>query len=851
MIPTFDTVNGFAARLWNEGQLFGVNSDPRALVAPVVEQALWRRFAQEISGATSAESAVLAAGFAEAWQLEHFHRETIGAAPLNVIAHGNNGELYREARQRFSHALNRQQAISGSELFGALAKSVWITSVIADQHIVRTPSFIRRNAEESFFSTIAACARQPMHSMVCESNAVTSPGDSAVPLRHEFANERDERRAAIRWAGDWLSATAEHAQSSQIAIVVPELHRERGQWERALASSTLEYNLSLGLPVSKHPWAAAGFALVSSLLNALPVETLSAALRHPRWGRSVDVLRAISARERDLLQRGVAHCRIDEFCLAQVASLRAIQDRIEQVSTTVKIGSDRLSRGQWNAIFERLIAAFSGGDFALDSDTFQLKAALLESIERWLQLDEWLPTVTLSEAQRELIEITDQGAFQPEGSDAPIQVVGLLEAAGVPFDAMWLCGSSDRVLPERQRANPFLALSWQRSVRAGLADVDECDARAARLLAAWRSLCPDIRVSLPLERGGEPLQWSPLWRNFPLQTLSLHDRPDSLHPPNLERLDDERAPSWSPGEKESRGTRAFEAQALCPRRGLAEGRWRLTRWPSPESGLSPLQRGELVHAVAQRLGESLMSTANDFDHARSSLSDWIAESISLMRHDLTHVPSVVWTAEARRLQKVFTTLVEIEASREPFRVLDVEKKVESELCGIHLSMRIDRIDEVHSEAARESEERAYAVIDFKSGSVQRGHLFDERLTLPQLPLYAYALGMNSVAAVAFAKVGDEEQGFASLGSESSGFNASARARIKPPEWLVLKTQWTQQLERLATELRTGEASVAPAYGEATCRNCDFDRFCMVDRRALRALAHDLDALNSGEDEASD
>ncbi len=850
MLPTFDTLNGYAARLWSEAQLFGVNKDPRTLIAPVVEQALWRHFAQELTGATSAESAVLAAGLAEAWQLEHLHVAPAESPSMNRISPSSNGELYREARRRFASALQRQQAITAAELLINLNACEWVEWMVPYKHIITTPSFIRRSAEEAFLSRLASYASKPHFNMGYKDNVNTANADIVSVSRHQFSTELEERRAAIAWATQRLQRHVSAKHPQRIAIVVPELQRERSAWERALRAARLDYNLSLGLPVSKHPWAAAGFTLVGALVSSVPVEIVSAALRHARWGRTGDSLRAISYRERELLERGVSRCTLDEFCSEQVAALRSIRDRISQALGAFSLRRERLSRGQWSSVFEKLIDALSERESALDSGTFQLRASLLESIENWIELDDWLPAVTLVQAQQELIEIADQSAFQPEGSDAPLQVMGLLEAAGVPFDAMWFCGSSDRVLPERQRANPFLSTYWQRSARAGLADGDECEARAARLLHGWQGLCADIRTSIPLERAGEPQQWSPLWRDFHLREFdAVNHLPEVRAVVEIERVNDEKAPRWLLREDESRGTRTFEAQALCPRRGFAEGRLRLKPWPTPQSGLSPLQRGELVHAVAQRLGEALKRTHNDFDRMRAGIAGWIHESIEESRRELPQIPAVVWTSESVRLQKVFASVIEIEARRNPFRVLDIEKTIHSEIGGLRLSMRIDRLDALSQsdgDGDGDANQSAYAVIDFKSGNVQRAQLYDERLTLPQLPLYAQALGMDNVAAVAFAKVGDDEQGFTSLGSEASGFAASRNTRNPPPEWATLKLQWQRQLEELANELLSGEASIAPASGEITCRTCDFDRFCLVDRRALRALANDSDDVVEGD-----
>ena len=52
--------------------------------------------------------------------------------------------------------------------------------------------------------------------------------------------------------------------------------------------------------------------------------------------------------------------------------------------------------------------------------------------------------------------------FQPEGSDAPIQIMGVLEASGMGFDALWVAGLAADRWPPPPQPNPMLPIAWQR-----------------------------------------------------------------------------------------------------------------------------------------------------------------------------------------------------------------------------------------------------------------------------------------------------------------------------------------------------------------------------------------------------
>ena len=52
--------------------------------------------------------------------------------------------------------------------------------------------------------------------------------------------------------------------------------------------------------------------------------------------------------------------------------------------------------------------------------------------------------------------------FQVEDEGAPVQVMGMLEAAGLRFDHLWIMGLHDETLPAPANPNPFLPSALQR-----------------------------------------------------------------------------------------------------------------------------------------------------------------------------------------------------------------------------------------------------------------------------------------------------------------------------------------------------------------------------------------------------
>jgi ATP-dependent helicase/nuclease subunit B len=834
VLPRFSTTKLWFAQLWEEAQLFGLIDDATAVISSAIERALWCHVVESIAQTTSAESNALADRMMEAWMLE----QSYGDGASVPFAIGSSGDMYRAARSRFMALLKSRDAMTAAQLPAWLIQHAEKIRSLVPQYIVQTPSFAPLPSEQRAIKALVSSKGAQLKI------PVSIAGNHQRAKRTVLPDPSEERDAAIEWTQRALAdANAKSHDEAHLpfAIVVPDLKQTRGAWQRRLSASGTSFNLSLGLPVSAHPWAAAGFTLVSALAQPMPVETISQALRHSRWGHSRENSSTAYRPMQSGLKGGNNVSLLSTYISIFPRDNWAISDRVDPLVRELSAQPARRSRMQWRAFFERAIAAFTSQEHALSSEVFQLRQSLMESIETWQSLDEWLPTTTMLEAQQELIAITDQAAFQPEGSDAPLQVIGLLESAGVPFHGMWITSMTEHTLPEASRSNPFLNARWQREARAGLSNIDECDDRATRLVNGWSSLSAQVIASRAERVDGEPQVWSPLvskWSRF--EAVSEIARPATpTSSAKLVALDDERAPAWRAHEEPRHASvRAMESQALCPRRGFAAGRLKLDAWPEHFDGLSPLVRGNLVHAVAESLGRLRKSQTHDEEALHDALPLLVNDAISVAQEKYSQIAEHVWTSERERLIRVWNSLLEKEVLRRPFTVLHVEEDVRTQIGDLNFSLRMDRVDKFDAvdEATGEISKDRLVVIDFKSGNADRNGLLDERLTAPQLPLYAHALGVSSVDAAVYARVSDDAQDFAGLGTKESGFAQKKNStNAEEVSWETIRDGWSEKLATLANELIAGEAALAPAYGEATCNRCDFSRFCRVDFQALSQI----------------
>jgi hypothetical protein len=125
-----------------------------------------------------------------------------------------------------------------------------------------------------------------------------------------------------------------------------------------------------------------------------------------------------------------------------------------------------------------------------------------------------------------------------------------------------------------------------------------------------------------------------------------------------------------------------------------------------------------------------------------------------------------------------------------------------------------------------------AVIDYKTGGdADIKSWLDERPKLPQLPLYAIALGPERIGAVAFARVRTGDTGYAGLVHDAATFPGlrSPGARGWPREfgdWREMLESWRRRLTALAEEHVSGDARLAPDPRHA-CEYCHLGALCRI------------------------
>ena len=650
-----------------------------------------------------------------------------------------------------------------------------------------------------------------------------------------------ECHAAAAWAGQQLALNP----AARLGIVVPELGALRetlaaalddvlnpAAISPALAEMPRHYNFSLGLPLARQSIVAVALQLLALAVQPRRIvqEEFCTLLRQPYWSADVseaDNRARLDAQMREFLAPTLPLERVLRFAEKAAAKGLDIARLLENLRAYLAALAGQAARqvpSTWAQVFARMLeAAGWPGERTLSSHEYQARRAYVETLESLAQLDAVLGRVSLAEAYRRLAQLCRERIFQPatEG-DPPVQVMGLLEIADTPLDALWAMGMNDHLWPPPARPNPLLPAELQRNARAPGASAGIQGEFAEVIQRRLLRSAPQVRFSWACTEGGRELRPSPLIAEIPAATQTEFAYRSMIETlvgsAALECIDDALAPAVAAGEAVRGGTGLLRAQAICPAWAFYRYRLGAKAFEEPVDGLDAKARGTLLHAVLQDFWQGRGSaelqalTGMARDAAVAQAVDQALEKFNLaLEQPLT--PRFL-ALERERLRHLVAAWLAIEAQRtQAFRVVACEERRDLAIEGIAVHLVVDRIDEL-ADGRR-------VILDYKTGSnISHASWGEARINEPQLPIYAtlaLAEGMDehTVAAVAFAKVRLEECGFIGVAANAgvlpkvAAIDDAAARKIFAQQisWQALLAHWQASIAAIAREIKAGEAAV--------------------------------------------
>ncbi len=800
------------------------------LIGPAQEQALWLQCVESSDSAaallrptTAAELARDAYSNLLLWNLDW---RSEGVA--QQFRFGEDTRLFLEWATEFERRLQSLGMSTLAALVPDLAAACPVESIVMAE-----------------FGDISPRIRAALETQATELQHHRAGKENAAGVLRPCDSHGGELEAAARWAAE----QHREAPGRRLGILLPGLQQERRDMERALHRAfgsdprkpeTLPVNFSAGIPLSECGPVEAALGLL-----ALPARDSSLA----------ELGRVLQTRYRDSGERegeldAWHYLLLDAREPVPPAEVRhqlgRVSNRLGKQLTLQKLlleaGDARQLRSrrlpsEWRGLFRKLLEDFAWpGPGPLDSLEYQQVELFYKVLEDLGTLDPIEGDITYTAALSSLEQLCAHTVFQAQTPDAPIQVLGLLEAAGLQFDALWVCNMGANEWPQAARPSPFIPVSLQRTHKLPHADANRELEYARQLMAHLRQSCSEILASYTRLDEEVAVAPSPLLDGFKSGAV-VEDLPWPAHwtydSEALAGEADVDAPAVTAEEAANitGGSAIIGNQAQCPFRAFAYHRLIAQPLPDAQIALTAAERGAILHDGLNHLwgelgsSDKLAAATEDMRKTLANESAQIAVDGFRGRGGRRHGEGLL-ALEQKRLEGLLLDWLAVESERSAFVVAAREQRHELELGPLTITLRIDRVDELPGGEK--------LVIDYKSGDSKVRLWLGDRPEDPQLPLYTQLLAPGEVAGVSFAVLRHSAVEYRGLAASSQGpgistdiAKATSKLETSLDDWAALQAHWKAVLQELAQEFLDGHAAVAPIDRKNSCTFCGLEALCRV------------------------
>jgi ATP-dependent helicase/nuclease subunit B len=676
----------------------------------------------------------------------------------------------------------------------------------------------------------------------------------ATPIEHRMlvgaTDEVEELSVAARWVREYL----ERQPGARVAVIVPGLETQRSEIDRVfreVLSPELEdialpdagpYEFSLGRTLTEYPMVAVALELLRWAATALPIERVSGLLLSPYFSSAMEEqgeraeFDAFELRRARMLRPEVS---LDGLIVAMEGSRRraGLGQLLDALRAMRRVAVKRLNdagqltHAEWAERMRELLEA-AGWSVSRHEDSieFQTRRRWERVLDELATLDFDGQRIRFENALEDLERIAQKTVFAPESREAPVQVMGPLEAAGGSFDAVWFLRAGDLSWPVATGGSPLL--SWQMQRELGVSGTDVArDREAARRVTERIAVSTGTVVFSYASESAEGRQRASSVLTGPGLELEKVEVAQLMVAVErvmvaVEEIEDAERVQALPDRVIRGGARILELQAACGFRAFAERRLWSTEVESTELGMDARESGTVVHRVLEYLWDEVRTQSALGAMTSTARAEMLDGCIVRALHRTAELSATVWdeayvAMQRERLRRLLEPWLELELKRKlPFTVKMSEKEFRDVPVGpLRLSVRMDRVDVV---------EGGEVLIDYKTGLASPKDWLTERPNAPQLPLYAILSDPKQLQGVAFGLVragdGMGLRGYA----VQEGVLPSKPTKLKVESLEAQVEEWRRVLARLAEDFASGNARVAPNHYPTTCERCAQRLLCRLD-----------------------
>ncbi len=678
------------------------------------------------------------------------------------------------------------------------------------------------------------------------------------PASHIHFHEAGDAQAELTACALWCQRQLAAYPRARLLVVTQDATRRRGEIERAFLkhtgpSASPFFEFSLGVPLSQVALPESAHLLLRWLSGPLAEHELDWLLSTGHAAASLQENSALQAHMRALRRRSlqqpywtlagfIGQPPGQQLPAAWVARMSEAQRRLAEFARRPQSPLD------WAGLVPQLL------DAAAFAQARPLSSAEFQAVRRWQQALDACGSlgfdgrrIPWSEFLSVLARTLDETLFAPESRDAPIQIAGPAESAGLTADAVWFLGADEDAWPPRGSTHPLLPPEVQREARMPHAtpqlDWDLAHAITTRLLAS----APEVHFSFAKQKKEAEARRSRLVEQFAgtPQPLPPELTAPLSPPPQTESFQDFSQIPF-PHNKVEGGAGVLTTQSQCPFKAFATARLAAQDWSPAEAGLTAAQRGLLLHAVLHAVWAGLPYSIRSQDQLQNlkERSSFVAGHVRRVLRDKIpaglreRLPRRYMELEELRLTRLVTEWLVREAERWPFTVIGTEVDSTVQISGLTFDLRLDRIDRLNDGTQLEDGTRlndgSLLIIDYKSGDVSPKSWELPRPDDVQLPLYAsFAIDheKEKLGGLVFAKVRAGKHEFAGRVRDARA-TLLERLRgntnlVKNPLTGVELLKWKKYIEQLAKDFLAGRAEVDPRDYPKTCERCGLQALCRI------------------------
>jgi ATP-dependent helicase/nuclease subunit B len=779
---------------------------------------------------------------------------------------GTDVESFRQWARAFSQTCTREEWLSRSQLPLALAEAMLNNHVEPTTRLLLT-GFDRFTPSQQHLIEALEQLGHPVE--IADSSTISA---AELPVLVQAVHKQDEIATCALWVRHQLAAAAE-GNSPRIAVVVPAVSSVRAEIERifrrilvpravpiGVRDLPLPFEFSLGVPLAEVPMARAALLLLRWINRALPQDQASWLMLSGFICEHQGELLPMAAFDARLRTQSMRQPEqdLDTFlqflnrAWQEAAPLDPLRHRLRSARRLLPTNG-ALNFAEWASLAERILNTVHwSGPHTQGSEDFQVQA-------RWSQLLDAVAALAFDGRKVDyaaFLEVLEHHArqtiFAPESRDAPVQILGPFEAAGLTFDALWFLGADDASWPPVARPHPFLTRSLQRKHEMPHANSDVDWKLAQQATTRLENSATRCVFSYAAQDGESACRPSTLVNFGERQVTADHLRTligaeedlAAEHDIPLVVKDEEPAAvlPW-PVEKDAGGADILRNQAACPFRAFATRRLAARAIDETDWGLNYGERGSVVHAILEKLWAELKNRNSLLQARRDGRLTAVVErhvEEALARYKVDG-PKQIWNhayldAERHRILSLIEEWLAYEESRTDFTVESREEKRTAVVGDLKLQVRVDRVDAVNG---------GRVIIDYKTGAVRKELWDGPRPDDPQLPIYAGYGQVEDLKGVLLGRVAEDKLEFIGRVEDGGLIIPGDTSLSNPPYSAEMLQGWQTVLLNLAQQFLNGEAQVEPKQYPDTCKFCDLPGLCRI-AESERARTDDDDGESDGE-----